>query len=764
MPRKKKNATDDSGTEAPRRPQRWRTAAAVSLSLAMIITGAAFAPAASAVSALGPGVRGTHGHIGATIEPGVGNVYCIDSSLDISFGRGIQSDTIVSSLAARPGVVNAIDADEDAVRGMNFIASTWGGTGDDVTAAAVEIAITAFVKAGGFATAASYASRSDVIEQARRMYDQAQSVIAAAIDEAAHGEVALTIDSSDEYRGSLSVNATVPATGTLALTNGIFVDSGTDTLSDVRTGVDYAIEGVPPTADGAPYRVSAMSIGGFSAGSTWPGRIRALDYGSGFQRVITGIGPVAVEFPVRGEDARDRSTVFRPALTSLTAPISPDGELSDTLTFTTAPGGDGVNNAWPRHEGGGYRPVSFTVTAYAAGASAPAESPDIPADAEAVGTVAVLAMGPGTSQTVAIPGTHPQGRYTFVAAYDEAGTPPPTRSWLPPGYSWSHAYGMATETTAVPMRFTLSSRILADAIGPGGRGDDAVTVQTDGPWLNDASGRPIEVVAIGSYVHLPAGTTEPSDELPAGAEVRGTVKAVFTTAGTQDTTSLEVLSGEISAPEVAEGAMSWQWSIPLAAQTSPELVIPSNEKFGLPEQTQRIQLPTVTTVAQTDLPWGGSATDTAHVAGPLPGTGAITVRWEAFRGPEGPADLSTVCTAENQLPLDGTPVTVTSSPGEYLSPAVHDIRFPVVWQEIATWIQSSGLPVDYHRGACGAAQEVSMPVPQASDAPSARLAATGGDSPATALWIAGALSLPGALILLLALHRGRRVPRRRAAR
>ena len=761
MPRKTERGTSDERRGSRGRRYGPSTAAAACLALAMWIAGVALAPTATAVSSAGPGVRGTHGHVGATVEPGVGNVYCIDSSLDISFGRGIVSDTTVSSLPARPGVVNAVDADQDAIRGMNFIASTWGGTRDDVTAAAVGIATMAFVKAGGFGTAASYANRSDVIDQARSMYDQAQRVISAADDENARGEVSLTIDPSNNYRGSLRVAATVPATGTLTLTNGIFLDSKTDTLTGVQTGVDYAVQGVPPTTDGAPYRIRATSAGDFTGARTWPHRIRVIDYGPGFQRVITGVGQVAVGFPVQGEDRQDRGTTFQPVLTSRTAQVSPEGELSDALTFATAPDQNGVNNAWPRRTDGGYLGVSFTFAAYATGGSVPVESPTIPADAEPVGTAAVLASGPGTSQTVTIPGTHPQGRYTFVASYDEPGTPADTRPYLPVGYSWSHAYGMESETTAVPMTVTLSSKILSDTIGPGGRGDDTVSVDTEGPWLTDAAGQPIEVVALGSYIHLPAGTTEPTDALPDGAEVRGTVKAVFTASGTQETTTLEVLSGEISAPEVMDGAMTWQWSVPLEAQSSPDLVIPTKEKLGLPAQTQRIRLPIVTTKAQTDVPWGGTATDTAQVTGPLPGAGAITVRWEAFRGPDGTGDLTAACTAENRLPLDETPMTVTSSPGEYVSAAVPDVRFPVVWQEIATWIPSSGAPVDYHRGECGVAHEISMPVPQEISAPAARLAATGGGTPAGALWLGGGLGLGGALVLLFLTkrrHRARRSP------
>ena len=122
-------------------------------------------------------------------------------------------------------------------------------------------------------------------------------------------------------------------------------------------------------------------------------------------------------------------------------------------------------------------------------------------------------------------------------------------------------------------------------------------------------------------------------------------------------------------------------------------------------------------------------------------------------------DLTTVCTPENRLPLDDTPVTVTSSPGEYVSPAVQDVRFPVVWREIATWIPSSGTPVDYHRGECGVAHEISTPAPQQNSAPASRLAVTGGAAPAGAFWLAGGLGLGGALMLLLAPKRRRRAGR-----
>lgn len=737
-----------------------RALVAVGVAVAAFVTAVAIAPEASAVSSSGPGVQGTYGHIGASVAPGVGNVYCIDSSLDIPFGRGVVTDTVVSSLPARPGVSRAVDADRDAVRGMNFIVSTWGGTGDPVTAAAVGIATMSFLKTGGFDTAASYVGRDDVIRLARSMYDQARAVAAAAAGATApSGTVVLTVDPSDNSLGSLRVDATVPASGTLTLTHGTFVESGTDTLAGVRTGVDYPIVGVPPAADGAPYRIGAASVGGFTGGQIWPDRIRVLDYGGGFQRMIVGVGQVPSSFPVRGEDQHERTTTFQPVLTSRTAMVSPDGTLSDTLAFATAPDENRVNNPWPRRDGG-YHPVSFTVTAYAAGGSAPAETPDVPEDAQPVGAAAVLAAGPGTSQTVVIPGTHAQGRYTFVASYDEAGTPPETRALLPADYAWSHAYGMASETTTVPMRVTLSSKILSDSIGPGGRGDDTVSVDTDGRWLSDADGRPIEIIALGAYIHLPPslGTPVPTDALPDGAEIRGIVKAVFTSAGTQQTTSLEVLSGEISAPEVGDGSMTWQWSVPAEAQSSPELVIPITERLGLPEQTQRIALPTVTTKAQTGVPWGGSATDTALVTGPLPGRGTVAVRWEAFRAPDGATDLTAVCTADNRLPLDGTPVMVTASPGEYASPAVGDVRFPVVWQEIVTWIPTSGAPVDFHRGECGIADEVSTPLPPVASPPpvSAQLAATGGSAPVAALCFAAGLGLTGVLALLLARARRRR--------
>lgn len=740
-----------------------RAGAAVVLAATMLLAGVAFAPAASAVESIGPGVRGTYGHIGATLQPGVGNVYCVDSSLQIPFGRGVVEDSIVSSLPARPGVSKAIDADRNAVRGLNFIASTWGGTGDDVTAAAVGIATMAFVKSGGFDTAASYMNRGDVIERARGMYTQAQAVIAAAPPAGtASGKVVLTVDPENNYLGSLRVTATVPASGTLRLTNGVFADNDTDTLADARTGVDYPIRGVPPTADGKPYRISAASVGEFSGGQIWPDRVRVIDFGVGYQRMIVGVGPVAQTFPVQGQDQQDRTTTFQPILTSRTSPVSPEGELSDALTFATNANENHGNNPWPRRSDGAYHEVSFTVTAYATGGTLPAEQPAIPHDAEPVGTARVMAVGPGTSQTVKIPGTHPQGRYTFVASYDGAGTPPETRRYLPAGYAWSHAYGMESETTSVPMTIGLSSKILTDTIGPGGRGDDSVTLSTEGPWLTDTDGQPIEVVALGSYVYLPAslGAVEPTDDLPEGAEIRGTVKATFTGPGSQDTTSLEVLSGEISAPDVSDGAMSWRWSVPTEAQSSPALVIPTMEKVGLPEQTQRIQLPTVTTKAQTDVPWGGTATDTALVSGPLPATGAITVRWEAFRGPEGTTDLTQVCTAQNRIPLDGTAQAVTSSPSELVSPAVQDVRFPVVWQEIATWIPSSGTPVDYHRGECGVAHEISTPLPQPAALPAPatppRLAATGGASSAGPVVLAGTLGLAGALTLLLGMRRRRR--------
>ena len=109
-------------------------------------------------------------------------------------------------------------------------------------------------------------------------------------------------------------------------------------------------------------------------------------------------------------------------------------------------------------------------------------------------------------------------------------------------------------------------------------------------------------------------------------------------------------------------------------------------------------------------------------------------------------------------------MTVTSSPGEYVSPAVQGVRFPVVWQEIATWIPSSGAPIDYHRGECGVPHEISTPAPQVVSAPASQLAVTGGGSGAGVLWLAGGLGLAGALVLLLAWKHRRRAGRSPLAR
>ena len=117
-------------------------------------------------------------------------------------------------------------------------------------------------------------------------------------------------------------------------------------------------------------------------------------------------------------------------------------------------------------------------------------------------------------------------------------------------------------------------------------------MDTEGPWLTDAAGQPIEIVALGRYI-LPARWHAGTKRRAARRRraPRNSEGGLYAS-GTQETTTLEVLSGEISAPEVMDGAMTWQWSVPREAQSSPDLVIPAQEKFGLPEQTQRIQLPT----------------------------------------------------------------------------------------------------------------------------------------------------------------------------
>ncbi|MFJ4167831.1 hypothetical protein ACIPY5_19945 [Microbacterium sp. NPDC089698] len=698
---------------------------------------------------------GTYGFVGMEIENGVGYVTCGDSSLAVPLGISPISDTTVGEFVADPNVTNSKTSNPTESGQMNTILVRHGQNNPDgVTGAAVNLSMNAFIKTGGLAEMQTYVGDPTVQALAEQFYNEALATqIGGATNVTAQAE--LQIDPTNNFNGTLILHATPGTTWDYKMTSGTMVINGQDvtSASSIPAETPIAVHWTPgEDVTGHPIQGTFDLANG---GQVWPAAIRVLGYGDGYQRMLAPIAPTQVSFHGEFQDPAARTAVFQPTLTSKTATITPDGKLTDTFVFGTSPDKNGLNNPWATRGDGSAREVGFKVTAYETGADAPDQSATVPAGAKAVGSATVVGKGSGSTGSITISGVQPQSHYTFVAAYDPDTTPAATKLFLPKDYAWQHAFGMKDETTVVPMTVDINTKVLTGTIAPGVKSGDSVTLSTKGPWLN-VGGKACTVVAYGEFIDHPAGDVKVTDSLPKGAVVSGTAQLIFTKAGTVDTAQVKILSGDITAQQVIEGSQSWHWQVRAQDQVTPGCVLPMNEKYGLPEQTQKIVLPKVTTKASQPT-YGGDASDTIKVDGQMPGKGEIHVVAKPYDVPAGTTDLKTVCTEQNLVKGFNTAlIKVTTSPSEHQSPSISNVTTKKVWGEEAYYTPTEGpnkgVAIKYF-SACAEDTEISTPGPK----PSANLAMTGDStSLPLALGAAGVLVLGAGLIVATALVRRRK--------
>lgn len=576
------------------------------------------------------------------------------------------------------------------------------------------------------------------------------------------GSLGLTMDAADNARGTITMTGTAGSVGSITLTGGVFAATGATTMTDATAGATYEIRGVP-SGDGAPYSVTAT--GTFTPPGT-AGYLAEIALWQNPHQNLAGKGRSAspTPFTVAGADATPRSSTFQPVLTSQATRVSGGGELIDVLTFATAPDAAGVNNAWATGADGAGLPVGFTVRAFGPFESAPAEVSEIPAGVAEAGSVDVMATGTTSSAEVRIPGVTAGGYYTFVAEYNAAITPAASRAFLPDSYSWRHAFGMASETTIVPMRIQLSSQIDAPEVPLAGRGDDTVIVEADGVWMH-SGGRKVAITLTGEYIFWPAsaGPVAPRDTLPEEAAVVGSVTLTVSEPGRYKASSADGFAA-LTAPAAGQGWMTWRWSVRSAAQP-PDMqgyVVDTAESIGDPTQTQVLAQPVITTMAQAGARPQATMSDTAIVGGTLPADG-IDLSFAAYSVPFGadgqpvwpgqPGDFSAFCTAEN-LVFDNhaTPQRVRA-PGDYASPVVPTDGYSLtLWVERAAAVSTGAIIAE---GVCGLPNETTYVGSVTTQAHSSAAGAGSGGSAKSGdkLWdvalLAGAIPEGGAITVHL---------------
>lgn len=654
----------------------------------------ASAPSANAVVSQGHGVEGTYGHIGSVFESSTGQyVYCLDSSLTVPFGEE-AAPTQVSSVPANPNVINAVDMGPDAAGRSNFIISTWGQTTDDVQAAAVYIALLAYQKAGGWNEAVTYAGgRQDVIDLAWSMYQQSQAVtIGGSGSGQVTGNGVLTVDPQNNYVGTVNINGTAGANVTITLTNGVFDSTGTNTLTNATSNTEYAIHGVPPTDDGAPYKISGTFTLKAGSGSVWPASINLYTYSEGAQRMAGALGAVNTEQTINGSfsDPQNRTTVFLPIVKTTAVHFVKKGEpFTDAWNFGTQPDASGLNNGWYQSaSSGNYAQITADATIFGPFKEQPAEAPDAPAGAPVAAHATQttdLKIGPTQPYTVKSDAVAKEsGYYVWQTSITDTRQTDLFKKLIPSPYSWKDAFGQTVESSIVPMTISGSTKVTAPEVALSGVPGDSASIKNDGIWLQkDGKNIPVTVKWDAYWDKTIDGPKQvPASQIPAAAVKLGTVTQTVDKPSDIKTPSTAKDLG-FTAPAAGTGSIVWVLHIDAADNAG--MVEDWSDDYGVPSEIQKIAQPTTKTQATPGAKPGTDTKDTAEVGGTLPANGAEltfqqyevpmvkdpTGKW-VINAPKGTAagDLSWVCTDANQRYSNIGKGQVIVKTGKYDSPNV----------------------------------------------------------------------------------------------
>jgi hypothetical protein len=340
--------------------------------------------------------------------------------------------------------------------GINHLVSRYGQTDDPVQAAAVAWAVKAIANrdetlhAFGYPgdslagaihwTMSALAPQQDPAVQDRAVayYEEATRATPRALS--ASGSLVFSTDAADHSGGTVRVDATEAATGTISLSNAVFADSGSPTLENATSGTAYAIRTEPPT-EGRPYSVSGT--GHLTTGL--PAAVRHFTTPGGQETA----GPAgSVWLDIAGADAIPRVPPFSPTIsTRVAARETPGGPYVDEVVFAAEAG------SWPRAEDGSFLPLTANAAVYRTDTE-PAPGSALPDEGRIAGTIEVttdLAIGPAAPYTVssAWEMTVP-GFYTAVWTVRGSDQIPAVTAHMGADYVWAERFGEPSQITVVP--------------------------------------------------------------------------------------------------------------------------------------------------------------------------------------------------------------------------------------------------------------------------------------------------------------------------
>ncbi|RPE77390.1 MULTISPECIES: hypothetical protein [unclassified Frondihabitans] len=460
--------------------------------------------------------------------------------LEVGRSSPVGNDYDLSSSATGLGLTST------EVARLAYIARTWSGTTDPVTAAAAQLSVWSITGLDGH-TLEYYAGRAN--EKRDAVLKKAATFSARAAAQATNGvtaDVSLTLDGTGAGRVRADLSArlesgggtTVAAgafAGTITLRGGTFPDgSSTKALRNGRNQSFRAtgttpINHVSATASfsGLPYR-AVITVGSSAAGS---------------QRLLFDTAPTGTATTTETVEAVSPRP-FQPRVTTSTSMTraAAGAAITDELKLSVRPGA-GLLSRWGVYRvSGTSHPVPVTIRSRLLGpfAKKPATSSAWPAKAPEVCRVAtVVKTGPGTYRTK--PCTLPsEGYFVWVETIDPKDTPVAQgRSRVK---AWKSPFASATEVTFSPPKSpsplpSIATSVEHDEVVPGECTPDRL-VATGFP--TDAGDVVVESVLLGPFADAPAdghdfGPDKTLDDLP----VAGRVKTVVTSDGEYESPCVE---------------------------------------------------------------------------------------------------------------------------------------------------------------------------------------------------------------------------------
>lgn len=643
---------------------------------------------------------------------------------------------------------------------MNYITSTHGGIAagpgwHDDQAAAVALAIWT-IRGREDAVVASWVANIRSIAPLH-----VQSLTDSILAQAASAIVPPVIEAPDDpvvtWMNSVTGRVTVPAGYQQLLIGsggklkgsppaGATFDAEAQTASlDGSRSLTLEFETVPSLGTSRLQEVE-VSATWTKSGKRWPARVWGYQPAADDADQLLLFGGGTEQFSKSGTwrkaSKTNRESSFAPIVTTRVPEVrlSKETPFSDQVTFDIA----GSSEPWPTYWENGslkHRPVRASGTLYGPFVSPPTPSDKVPLEPTppVAATAEVTAVnGPGT-YSVATPKSvaNQPGYYSWVWRIEARNQGPEIQTgskeqWhMDFAYSFQDRFGIPEETQLRPMKIGIKTRLAASELAPGEKTVDQISLRSEGLWFQ-RDGKAVPIV-VRATVYETDGKPTRSASAPKGARVVAT--KTVTVPSAKDSVGVEVAAplleddGKVtSQPKgvtvqacvLVEDQLGWVG----------ELVEETCDDWGIPEESARIVLPRVTTIAQRNGQVGGQIVDTAKVAGLIPdratlgftaylkaevGKPRFDERWQPMLTDDGQpllwaeedlAGLGEKAKCELQ-PVAKTARIPIAAPGNVTSPRViARSKGTIYWvEDLAMEREGHPAPVELHRGKCGVAVE-----------------------------------------------------------